>query len=199
MPHRFLIAIRVGVRRLLARPVAGSLFNREDGAVAVEFGLVAAPFLAVLFAILETSLIFFASQTLENVAANAARLVLTGQASGLSQADFMKLLCPMPPPPAPQVPSKAGGLFDCSKIMVDVRTAASFATITAPTAQDIQNNNFTFDTGAPGSVVVVRLMYQWPTYVSFQGVQWLGLGSPHLMTATAAFRNEQFPAPPPGP
>ena len=55
MPHRFLIAIRVGVRRLLARPVAGSLFNREDGAVAVEFGLVAAPFLAVLFGLITSS------------------------------------------------------------------------------------------------------------------------------------------------
>ena len=37
----------------------------QDGAAAVEFALVAAPFLALIFAILETALVFFAGQTLE--------------------------------------------------------------------------------------------------------------------------------------
>ena len=39
--------------------------RRQDGAAAVEFAFIAAPFLALLFAILETSLVFFAGQTLE--------------------------------------------------------------------------------------------------------------------------------------
>ncbi len=46
---------------------------------AVEFAILAFPFLALLFAVMQTALIFFAQQTLETAAADSARLVLTGQ------------------------------------------------------------------------------------------------------------------------
>ena len=61
--------------------------RREDGAAAVEFAIVVAPFLAMLFAILETALVFFAGQTLETAVSDSARLILTGQAQtpGFSQ------------------------------------------------------------------------------------------------------------------
>ena len=50
------------------------------GAAAVEFALVAPPFLALLFAILELALVFFASQALETVTQDSSRLIMTGQA-----------------------------------------------------------------------------------------------------------------------
>jgi Flp pilus assembly protein TadG len=52
----------------------------DDGIAAVEFGIVAAPFLALMFAIMETAIVFFASQTLETAVADSARLIMTGQA-----------------------------------------------------------------------------------------------------------------------
>ena len=58
--------------------------KREDGAAAVEFAIVVAPFLALLFAILETALVFFAGQTLETAVSDSARLILTGQAQTAS-------------------------------------------------------------------------------------------------------------------
>ena len=58
--------------------------RRNDGAAAVEFGMVAAPFLALMFAIMETALVFFASQTLETAVADSARLIMTGQAQSQS-------------------------------------------------------------------------------------------------------------------
>lgn len=39
-----------------------------------------APFLALLFAIMETGLIFFTGQALETAVADSARLIMTGQA-----------------------------------------------------------------------------------------------------------------------
>ncbi|MGH8513523.1 MAG: TadE/TadG family type IV pilus assembly protein, partial [Gammaproteobacteria bacterium] len=36
------------------------LVRQQDGSAAVEFGLVAAPFLALVFAIMETAVVFFA-------------------------------------------------------------------------------------------------------------------------------------------
>ena len=56
----------------------------DDGAAAVEFGMVAAPFLALMFAIMETALVFFAGQTLETAVADSARLIMTGQAQSQS-------------------------------------------------------------------------------------------------------------------
>src|SRR3954467_9863935 len=55
--------------------------NRRGSAV-VEFALVAPMFFALLFAIIETAIMFFASQVLETVTQNSARVILTGQAQG---------------------------------------------------------------------------------------------------------------------
>src|SRR4051794_15045793 len=79
--------------------------RRDDGTAAVEFAIVLAPFLAMLFAILETALVFFAGQTLETAAADSARLLLTGQAqtAGFTQTQFKDAVC-----------ANIAGLFDCA-------------------------------------------------------------------------------------
>src|SRR2546423_8157823 len=90
----------------------------EDGAAAVEFAIVAAPFLALMFAIMETALVFFASQTLETAVADSARLIMTGQAqnASMTQAAFKTAVC-----------AKINGLFDCaSGLQIDVKTYSSF-------------------------------------------------------------------------
>src|SRR2546423_406619 len=89
------------------------LLRQQDGAVAVEFGLVAAPFLALVFAIMETAIVFFSGQALETAVADSARLIMTGQAQsqGLTQATFKTEVC-----------KKIYGLFDCQNgVYVDVR------------------------------------------------------------------------------
>jgi Flp pilus assembly protein TadG len=47
------------------------LASCKDGSAAVEFGLIAAPFIALLFAIMETAIVFFAGQTLETAVADS--------------------------------------------------------------------------------------------------------------------------------
>ena len=66
-------------------------FRRNGrGSAAVEFALVAPVFFALLFAIIETAIMFFASQALETMTQESARLVLTGQAqtASLTRAQF---------------------------------------------------------------------------------------------------------------
>jgi Flp pilus assembly protein TadG len=177
-----------GARRLSARAWAHALLRREDGGAALEFAVVAAPFLALLFAILETALMFFASQTLETAVQNSSRLVLTGQAQnqGLTQSTFQNAVC-----------QTLSSMFNCNKILIDVETASSFGS--ANTGLPVQNgqlqNNFTYSPGGPGDIVVVRLMYQWPVYVSLLNLS-NSLsnmsGSSNLLMATAAFRNEPY-------
>ena len=52
-----------------------SFIGSDDGAAAVEFGLVAAPFLVLLIAIFETALVFFAGRVLDETTDRAASLL----------------------------------------------------------------------------------------------------------------------------
>ena len=168
---------------------ARRLIRRQDGAAAVEFGLVAVPFLALVFAIIETALVFFAGQTLETAAADSARLIMTGQAQtqGLNQGTFKDAVC-----------SKIHGMINCATgVMVDVRSFTSFSNITVNNPVDANGNliqNFAYTPGGPGDIVVVRLMYQWPMYVSLLGLNGLSNMSANnrLLISTVAFRNEPY-------
>ena len=53
------------VKRPLKWAIVRRFIRQQDGATAVEFAMVAAPFLAMMFAIIETALVFFAGQALE--------------------------------------------------------------------------------------------------------------------------------------
>jgi Flp pilus assembly protein TadG len=174
-------------RRLLA-PAVRRLIRQQDGSAAVEFGFVAAPFLAITFAIMETAIIFFSGQALETAVADSARLIMTGQAQsqGFSQAQFKTAVC-----------AKIFGLFDCQNgVYIDVKTFTSFSSITMNSPLDGSGNfvnNFNYQPGGPGDIVVVRLFYQWPVYVSLLGFNLQNMsGGKRLLVATAAFRNEPY-------
>ena len=184
---RSMIAARI--RRLMQGRMARRFVRRQDGAAAVEFALVAAPFLALTFAILETAFVFFASQTLEAATADSARLIMTGQAqtAGFSASDFKTQVC-----------ARVYGLFDCANgITINVQTYSSFSGIN--TASPIVNGQFdTTNMGYnpgnnPGDIVVVTLYYQWPVYVTMLGNNLANLsGGKRLLAATAVLRVEPY-------
>jgi Flp pilus assembly protein TadG len=174
-------------RRVVARWVR-RLLRRQDGSAAVEFGLVAAPFLAMVFAIMETAVVFFAGQALETAVVDSARLIMTGQAQsqGFDAAAFKNAVC-----------AKIYGLFNCQAgVFVDVKTFTSFSNVTLNNPVDANGNfqnNFSYQPGGPGSIVVVRLFYQYPVYVSLLGLKLTNMsGGKRLLAATAAFRNEPY-------
>jgi Flp pilus assembly protein TadG len=154
----------------------------------VEFGLVAAPFVALTFAIMQTAIVFFAGQTLETATANAARLILTGQAQtqGWSASQFKTQVC-----------SQIHAVFNCeSGVYVDVETYSSFSAVN--TGLPITNGNFNssslgYNPGGPGDIVMVRLYYQYPVYVDLLGSSLSNLnGGNNLLAATAVFKNEPY-------
>src|SRR3982751_5690877 len=153
-----------------------SRFRRNGrGSAAVEFALVAPMFFALLFAVIETALMFLASQVLETASQNSARVLLTGQAqsgsvtacavSGVStpctQSTFKAYVCS-------QIPA----LFDCTKLYVDVVSTNSFGALSLTNYGDSCSFNPTgvqYSAGAANQVVVVRLFYQWPLFVTGLG------------------------------
>jgi len=145
--------------------------------------------LAMMFAIIETAIVFFAGQTLETAGADSARLIMTGQAQtqGFDQTAFKNAVC-----------AKIYGLFDCTGgLYVDVKNYSSFSAINTNKPIDasgnLQTGTFGYQPGGPGDIVVVRLMYQWPVYVSLLGLNLAdSAGSKRLLMSTIAFRNEPY-------
>jgi Flp pilus assembly protein TadG len=176
-----------------ASQAKGNIFRRfgrnSRASAAVEFALVAPVFFALLFAIVETALMFFASQMLETVAQDAARQVLTGQsqAAGYTSAQFTtQVIC-----------QQAQPLFNCNKIGVDVESdPAQFSNlvITNPvTNGSYDPTKLKFNAGASCSVVTVTLYYPWQMFVTGLGYNISNLsGGIRLLSATAAFRNEPY-------
>jgi Flp pilus assembly protein TadG len=172
------------------RNVLRRFHRNRRGSAAVEFALVAPVFFALLFAIIETALVFFAGQVLETVTQDSARMIMTGQTqgAGLTQAQFKTFVCGQ---------SVVGVLFDClNGIYIDVKSYPAFTNVAITDPIDA-NNNFlpvmSYNPGGPCAIVVVRLFYQWPLFVTGLGYNIANLtGSKRLLSATAAFRNEPY-------
>jgi Flp pilus assembly protein TadG len=173
-----------------ARNVFRRFRRNRRGSAAVEFALVAPVFFALLFAIIETAIVFFASQVLETITQNSARQVMTGQAQGANYAAWSNfrdgVVCA-------QIPA----LFTCANIGVDVQSSSSFANVVLPNHIDA-NGNFDpstlgYNPGGSCDTVVVQLFYQWPLFVTGLGYNIANLsGNKRNLVATAAFRNEPY-------
>jgi Flp pilus assembly protein TadG len=162
--------------------------RRTDAMAAVEFALVAAPFFALIIAILDLALLFVAQAALETAVEETARLVLTGQAlsAGLTQAQFQQDVCNKLPSP-----------FVCSGVMVNLVTATSFSSsvTTAPTltynGSGQVTNSWQFQVGGPGSIEVMQVMYQWPIFPGPLNLNFANLSNGrYMLMATSVFRNE---------
>jgi Flp pilus assembly protein TadG len=188
---RFRLHVARGARRLLRVRTIRRLARQDDGVAAVEFGFVALPFFALLFAIIETSLVFLANQSLETAAADSARLVFTGQAQTISLSDFKTKTC-----------LKLKAMFDCqAKLKIEVKTYATFADAIEHNKKPLINDttkelNVTesYQPGAASQIVVVRLVYPFPVLASRLLSFTLNdmAGNSRLLVATVAFRNEPF-------
>ena len=165
-------------------------FADKKGTTAVEFALVGAPFIALLVALIQTFLVFFAQQLLETAVNESSRVILTGQAQAqnLSQTQFAQLVC-----------SNVVILFKCSNLMIDVQVAGSWsgANPGAPPLTFDGSGNVTntwqFNPGSQGDIVVVRVMYQWPVFLGPLGFNLANLSNGNrLIMASTAFKNEAF-------
>ncbi len=185
------VEITAGKRR---RNRFGAFIKDRNAATAVEFALIAAPFLAIIAALIQTFLLFFAQSVLENAVRQSSRQILTGQVqtqdASLSQAAavaaFHQTVC-----------NSAAVLFTCTGLMVDVQVAGQWSSANAglPTLTYDSNGNVSnawqFNPGNAGDIVVVRVMYLWPVFfgpIAFNMANQAN-GS-RLIMASAAFQNE---------
>lgn len=177
------------VRRLLAR------FRRDKkGATAVEFGLVALPFFAMLFAIMETALVFWSTQVLETAVADASRRIYTGQ----FQSDNAAVTDPVQLAQRfkQDVCANVQALFDCNGMLnIDVRTYTSFpAGVPRPVdgSGNFDPSSFGYQPPGPNQIVVVRAALAYPAYMAIMNPTQTLPNGRRLIMASATFRTEPF-------
>lgn len=177
--------------RLTFRSIIACVLTRfrqdRKGSAAVEFAMIAAPFFALMFAIIETSIILFAGQVLETSTQDTARLIMTGQAQlgNMTAAQFKTQLC-----------NRLTSLFSCANVDVQVTSFPDFGSINLNSP--INNGTYTspsgYSPGNAGQIVVVRTFYQWPVFVTGLGSNPANInGGKRLLASVATFRNEPGP------
>ena len=149
------------LRRLLRR-----FRSDRSGATAVEFAMVSVPFFGLLFAIFETAFVFLAQEGLDAATTAAARQLMTGQAQNISTittaAQFANSLICNPTPPAQRI---LPTFINCANLIVDVSQASTFAG--ANVSKSFYTNPTTnYDPGGADCIVVVRVVYPMPAYLS---------------------------------
>ncbi|WP_297730773.1 TadE family protein [uncultured Maricaulis sp.] len=160
----------------------------DDGATAVEFAMIAAPFFFLLFAMIEIAAVFFTGTVLENAVLEAARKIRTGEAQtgGMSQAGFRQEVCDL-----------ISAVADCDNLDIDVQVFEDFDNVdqSSPIEGDgsMDSGNFGWDPGDAGDIVLVRVFYRWSLMTpNFGGALSNMENNQRLITAATVFRNEPF-------
>ena len=187
--------LKLRLPRLPRRHAASRLVRNEDGTAAVEFALVAIPFLLFVLGLLGMGLYFLASTSLEYGVEAAARKLRTGEAEkgSMSVGSFRELVC-----------KGAGSYIDCGKVSTIVQHATTWSGI-APQSCTDGSGNMVGSTGSTGElinkysgsaseVVLVTVCYKWDLAQQFPFLQ-LGSGGgsgPAIIQAATAFKSEPY-------
>ena len=184
-------------RLLIPRKGRGAAFvHNERGEVLLEFAILALPFFTLIYAILETSIVFLTGQILDSAVNDASRMVRTGQAqtAGWDIDDFRGEMC-----------GRLYGLFDCSQLRIKVSVVSTFqgAAIEEPVGEDCLPDGSENDcewlideayaAGVGSEVVLVQTYYKWPTIVAMPGFNLANMaGGKRMLSAVRVFKNEPF-------
>jgi Flp pilus assembly protein TadG len=171
--------------------------HNNDGATAVEFGLVATPFFMLMMAIFELAMLLWTNQVMEEAVFQSSRVILTGEAMTLypnpatAVAAFKSDVC-----------TRLTLVSNCNtRLSVDVRTYTSFATATAnqPVSGGVlDTSGFGYQPILPNQIAVVRAVLSYPIVLSSWNKVFSDLANgERALMATLAFRAEPF-CPPPG-
>lgn len=138
--------------------------KQDKGATAVEFSLVAVPFIFLLIGTIEMSLMFAASANIHSATNDASRMIRTGQAqqSGSDAEDvFANKLC-----------EGVRILLDCSKLQYEVIAMTNFDAFENYAASYDDDGNLEtqgFNPGGSSDVVLIRVSYRYPLMLPVVG------------------------------
>lgn len=179
--------------RLVGKYVATlKRFAREKrGATAVEFAIIAIPFMMLMFGVIEIGMVLLISATLDTAVEFAARNVRTGefqQGGAVSKDDFEGLVCR-------NMTWLRGSCAD--RIMVEAQTFDTYTNAGNSTGATAAGFNaatpLCWSVGAPRDIVLMRVYYQWELFTPMlnSSLENMG-GGKRLIVSSSAFRNEPY-------
>ncbi len=149
-------------RRNAALALGHRFRKNNDGATAIEFAIVAGPFLAFIFGIITIGLHYLSTNSLEKAVYDASRQIRTGQAqqSGMTAKQFKDLVCNMSSPH-----------LDCAKLQVHLASYDNWSDVTPPscintTTKDLSSgisgtSPISGSVGGASKKVLVTVCYDW--------------------------------------
>lgn len=165
------------------------------GATAIEFAILAVPFLAILFAILELALIFFTGAIMTQAISDTGRMVRVGSFQGCGSAsEFKALVC-----------NRMKNMMNCqANLRVDLFTASDFQSVVMtdpgmsgldPDDEDSEIEDGEFADTNAGEPVVLRGTFYYPLALPpvITRLENLSGSGRHVISVSTAFRNEPFP------
>lgn len=164
-------------------------FDDRRGATAIEFALVAVPFVMIVLAIIEISMMYAAHSIMLGATQDAVRAVRTGQVQAISDPDeadkfFREQLCK-------HIPIR---LVDCNSIQFHVEVLESFATA-APSVVVDEDGNIEggTDYGEEEDVLMVTVLYYHPMFSPMMAAFFADSpNNTRLLTGTFVFQTEPY-------
>ena len=192
-------------RPRVATGLFAAFWRNRKGVTAIEFGLISAPLLGLIFAIMQSSLAFFMQQGLRAALDVAARQVLTGEAASntaiVDGPSFRnQLICGKGVLPS---------FVTCANIVIDIRAASSFTSLGASNVNSsFMPSGAQYTAGQPCEIMIVRAAYPMPSFLPL--ITWgggynlvtnlTGLTTYNgqlvkMLSAASVFRNEPYVPP----
>ncbi|RNF30517.1 pilus assembly protein TadE [Massilia aurea] len=159
----------------MARVTMYSIPRRQSGATLVEMALIAPVFLLVLVAIIELSMMFFATLTMQYAVREGARFAITGRNSESAtgnQQRYANIIA--------KIKDNSLGMYERTDPQISVNGTKYSTT-------SFSNGMF----GAPGDIVVIQLDCGWP--VTTPLLSSFFTKGVYQFTVAATMRNEIFP------
>lgn len=162
------------------------LLNRK-GSTAIEFAILALPFIVIILAIIEIALMFFVDSALDSAVHKAVRQVRVGTAKSgnWNITNFKAAIC-----------SELSYSFTCSTnllVRVTVITDMNSVTKVNPSSGGVLNVTETFNIGNAGDYVLVQAFLPWdPTLKLYTFASGRLNDGRYVLGAADLFKNEPF-------
>jgi Flp pilus assembly protein TadG len=174
--------------------------SNEAGTTAIEFAMVAPPFLMMVFGIINTGMFFYSVNSLDRGLEDSSRRIRTGELQNLgtvTAGSYKTMLC-----------DAATAYVDCANVQVLIQSQTSWAALGAQSCQSggtltpstgPSNTSLSTLTGTAGAIVLITACYKWEfaKYLPFLKFGSLADGSALIQSSTA-FKTEPY-VPAPGP
>jgi len=162
-------------------------FRKKEGTTAIEFALLAIPYVMLTVGIIELSIMYAAASLLEGATGSASRLIRTGQlqqAGGDPEQMFRDAIC-----------DYATVLINCNEVVLEVVTLNDFAEVENMAPNYDGDGNMVssgFNAGGVSDKILIRVGYTYEMMTPFVGPLLAGGDNAHLFLSTIVLQTEPY-------